>query len=86
VREALLEMDPRSVLHNWGRVECFRRNLLTEHGAVTHELLDAEPQVFSVHYLRGVLVSAGLLNERAGSSWSGYGPSRPREVNQGPVI
>lgn len=66
VREALLEMDPRSVLHNWGRVECFRLlgDLLTEHGEVTHELLDAEPQAFSVHYLRGVLVSAGLLNER----------------------
>lgn len=66
VREALLEMEPRSVLQNWGRVESFRLlgNLLSEHGKVTHELLDAEPQHFSVHYLRGVLVSAGILRER----------------------
>lgn len=66
VREALLEMEPRSVLQNWGRVESFRLlgSLLREHGEVTHELLDAKPQVLSVHYLRGVLVSAGILTER----------------------
>lgn len=66
VRSALTQVDPRSLLTNWGRTESLTilARLLDDHGHVTHELLDEEGSRMSVHYLRALLVSADVLEER----------------------
>lgn len=66
VRTALMEVDPRGLLSNWGRTESLTllARLLKEHGYVTHDLLDLEGSRTGVHYLRALLVSAGVLEER----------------------
>ena len=66
VRSALTQVDPRSLLTNWGRTESLTllARLLDDHGHVTHELLDREGSRMGVHYLRALLVSAGVLEER----------------------
>lgn len=67
VREALTELErPRSLLNNWHGLASLR--LLTEiaQGRIelSHEALDALPQVFYVNYLRATLVTAGALPHR----------------------
>lgn len=66
VRTALLGVVPRGLLSNWGRTESLTllARLLDEHGHVTHELLDQEGNRTGVHYLRALLVSANVLEER----------------------
>lgn len=67
VRDALTELErPRSLLNNWHSLASMR--LLTDiaQGRIElrHEALDAQPQVFSVNYLRAMLVAAGALPPR----------------------
>lgn len=67
VRDALTELErPRSLLNNWHNLASLR--LLTDiaQGRIelSHEALDAQPQVFSVNYLRAMLVAAGALPPR----------------------
>lgn len=66
VRRAWTQIAPRSLLSNWGRTESLNLlgRLLKEHDEVTHVLLDEEGSRMSVHYLRAVLVEAGVLEER----------------------
>lgn len=67
VRDALTELEqPRSLLNNWHKLASLR--LLTDIAQgrleLSHDALDARPQVFSVTYLRAVLVAAGALPPR----------------------
>lgn len=67
VRDALTELkQPRSLLNNWHSLASLR--LLTDiaQGRIdlSHDALDARPQVFSVTYLRAMLVAAGALPPR----------------------
>jgi len=67
VRDALTELKrPRSLLNNWHSLASLR--LLTDIAqgriALSHEALDAQPQVFSVNYLRAMLIAAGALPPR----------------------
>lgn len=67
VRDALAELErPRSLLTNWHSLASLR--LLTEivQGEIelSHDALDSQPQVFSVNYLRAILVAAGALPPR----------------------
>jgi hypothetical protein len=67
VRDALTERErPRSLLTNWHDLASLR--LLTSiaqgHVDLSHDALDARPQVFSVTYLRALLVAAGALPSR----------------------
>lgn len=66
VREALVQVDPRGLLAKWGKPGSLTllARLLDQHGHVTHELLDQEGSRTGVHYLRALLVSAGVLEER----------------------
>lgn len=66
VRDALAQVDPRSVLANWGRTESLTllAKMLEQHNGVTHELLDEQGSRTGVHYLRALLVSTGVLEER----------------------
>lgn len=67
VRDALTELErPRSLLTNWHDLASL--NLLTEIAQgrfdLSHDALDTRPQVFSVTYLRSMLVAAGALPPR----------------------
>lgn len=67
VRDALTELrQPRSLLNNWRGLASLR--LLTDIAQgrldLSHDALDAQPQVFSVNYLRAMLVAAGALPPR----------------------
>jgi len=67
VRDALTELErPRSLLNNWHNLASLR--LLTDMAQgrleLSHDALDARPQVFSVTYLRATLVAAGALPPR----------------------
>lgn len=67
VRDALTELrQPRSLLSNWRGLASLR--LLTDIAAgrldLSHDALDAQPQVFSVNYLRAMLVAAEALPPR----------------------
>lgn len=67
VRDVLVATHrPRSILSNWDRVESLSllACLARQHGDLTHELLDAKGNGFSVNYLRALLVAAGTLRER----------------------
>ncbi|MDT0203907.1 hypothetical protein Q9R27_18270, partial [Nocardioides sp. AE5] len=57
---------PRSILSNWNRIGSLSllAKLAREHTDLTHELLDAEGNRFSVNYLRAVLVATGALPAR----------------------
>ena len=67
VRDALTELrQPRSLLSNWRGLASLR--LLTDIAQgrldLSHDTLDARPQVFSVNYLRALLVAADALPAR----------------------
>lgn len=67
VRDALTELRrPRSLLNNWHSLASL--HLLTDIAEgrldLSHDALDARPQVFSVTYLRAMLVAAGALPPR----------------------
>lgn len=67
VRDALTELrQPRSLLNNWHKLASLR--LLTDiaqgHLELSHDALDALPPVFSVTYLRAMLVAARALPTR----------------------
>ncbi|MEJ1092926.1 hypothetical protein [Microbacterium istanbulense] len=67
VRDALTELErPRSLLSNWRNLPSL--HLLADIAAgrveLTHAALDARAQVFSVTYLRAMLVAAGALPSR----------------------
>lgn len=67
VRDALTELkQPRSLLNNWHSLASL--HLLTDIAQdrieLSHDALDARPQVFSVTYLRAMLVAAGALPPR----------------------
>ncbi|QQB65053.1 hypothetical protein I6I18_01115 [Kytococcus sedentarius] len=67
VRDALTEFrQPRSLLNNWHDLPSL--HLLTDIARgrldLSHDALDARPQVFSVTYLRAMLVAAGALPPR----------------------
>ena len=67
VRDALTELkQPRSLLSNWHSLASL--HLLTDIAQgrldLSHDALDARPQVFSVNYLRAILVAAGALPPR----------------------
>ena len=67
IGDALTELrQPRSLLSNWRGLASLR--LLTDIAAgrldLSHDALDAQPQVFSVNYLRAMLVTAGALPPR----------------------
>jgi hypothetical protein len=67
VRDVLVATQrPRSILSNWDRIESLSllARLARHHDRLTHELLDAEGDRFSVTYLRALLVAAGTLPER----------------------
>jgi len=71
VRDALTEAtQPRSLLTNWHSLASM--HLLTDIASgrieLSHDALDAQPQVFSVTYLRAMLVAAGAL-ECASLRW-----------------
>ena len=62
VRDALTELrQPRSLLNNWHDLPSL--HLLTDIAQgrldLSHDALDARPQVFSVTYLRAMLVASG---------------------------
>ena len=61
VRDALTELErPRSLLNNWHDLPSL--HLLTDIAQgrldLSHDALDARPQVFSVTYLRAMLVAS----------------------------
>lgn len=67
VRDALTEMRrPRSLLNNWHDLPSL--HLLTDIAQgrldLSHDALDSRPQVFSVTYLRAMLVAGGALPPR----------------------
>lgn len=67
VRDALTELRrPRSLLNNWHSIASL--HLLTDIAQgrldLSHDALDDRPQVFSVTYLRAMLVAAGALPPR----------------------
>ncbi|MFT8636803.1 MAG: hypothetical protein ABF811_02445 [Pseudoclavibacter sp.] len=67
VRDALTELrQPRSLLNNWHDLPSL--HLLTDIAQgrldLSHDALDARPQVFSVTYLRAMLVASGALPPR----------------------
>lgn len=67
VRDVLVATQrPRSILGNWDRIESIGllARLAQQHDRLTHELLDAEGDRFSVGYLRAILVATGVLPER----------------------
>ena len=67
VRDALVSTSrPRSILSNWDRITSLSllARLVSQHAELTHELLDAEGNRFSVTYLRALLVTTGVLPER----------------------
>jgi len=67
VRDALTERErPRSLLSNWHDLASLRLLTSIAQGQVelSHDALDARPQVFSVSYLRALLVAAGALPPR----------------------
>ena len=67
VRDVLVATGrPRSILSNWNNTESLSllAKLARQHDRLSHELLDAEGDRFSVGYLRALLVAAGSLPER----------------------
>lgn len=67
VRDALAELErPRSLLSNWHNLASLRLLIDIAHGRLdlTHDALDTQPQVFSVGYLRALLVATGALTAR----------------------
>lgn len=67
VRDALAEIErPRSLLSNRRNLASLRLLSDIARGQVelSHHALDAQPQVFSVTYLRAILVAAGALPPR----------------------
>lgn len=67
VRDVLVATGrPRSVLSNWRGIESLSllAKLACQPDQLSHELLDAEGDRFSVGYLRALLVAAGSLPER----------------------
>jgi hypothetical protein len=67
VRDALLATDtPRSLLNNWHNLPSLHLLAEIAQGRIelTHDALDARPQVFSLTYLRALLVAAGALPPR----------------------
>ena len=67
VRDALTELHrPRSLLSNWHDLASLRLLTAIAQGEVdlSHDALDARPQVPSVSYLRAMLVAAGALPVR----------------------
>lgn len=67
VRDVLVTSQrPRSILSNWDRIESLSllAKLACQHEQLSHELLDAEGDRFSVGYLRALLVAAGCLPDR----------------------
>lgn len=67
VRDSLIEgVSARSIVANWNRIESLTllARLAREHDNLSHEVLDAEGERFSVNYLRAVLVSSGALPDR----------------------
>lgn len=67
VRDALAERErPRSLLTNWHDLASLRLLIDIAQGRLdlSHDALDARPQVFSVTYLRALLVTAGALPPR----------------------
>jgi hypothetical protein len=67
VRDVLVATGrPRSILSNWTSTESLSllAKLARQHEQISHELLDAEGDRFSVGYLRALLVAAGALPER----------------------
>lgn len=67
VRDALAETaQPRSLLANWRDLASMRLLIEIAQGRLdlSHDSLDAQPQVFSVTYLRAMLVATGALPPR----------------------
>jgi len=67
VRDVLVATHrPRSILNNWDRIESLTllARLARQHDELSHELLDAEGDRFSVGYLRALLVATGVLPDR----------------------
>lgn len=67
VRDVLVATQrPRSILSNWDRIESLSllARLARQHDELSHELLDAEGDRFSVGYLRALLVATGVLPDR----------------------
>lgn len=67
VRDVLVATQrPRSILSNWDRIESLSllARLARQREELSHELLDAEGDRFSVGYLRALLVATGVLPER----------------------
>src|SRR5690625_2191802 len=67
VRDTLVELErPRSLLTNWHDLASLRLLTSIARGEVdlSHDALDARPQVFSVTYLRSMLLAAGALPPR----------------------
>lgn len=67
VRDALLATDtPRSLLNNWHNLPSLHLLADIAQGRIelAHDALDARPQVFSLTYLRALLVASGALPPR----------------------
>lgn len=67
VRDALVATQrPRSILNNWDRIDSLSllARLARQHDELSHELLDAQGDRFSVGYLRALLVTTGVLPDR----------------------
>lgn len=67
VRDVLVATGrPRSILSNWNNIESLSllAKLARQQEQLTHELLDAEGDRFSVGYLRALLVATGVLPDR----------------------
>lgn len=67
LRDALVELErPRSLLSNWRNLASLRLlcDIANDRIELTHDALDAQPQVFSLTYLRAVLVAVGALPPR----------------------
>lgn len=67
VRDVLIATGrPRSILSNWNNIESLSllAKLGRQHEQLSHDLLDAEGDRFSVGYLRALLVATGVLPDR----------------------
>jgi hypothetical protein len=67
VRDVLVATQrPRSILSNWDRIESFSllARLAGQREELSHDLLDAQGDRFSVGYLRALLVATGVLPDR----------------------
>jgi len=89
VRDVLVGTNrPRSILNNWTNTDSLSllAKLASQHDQLSHELLDAEGERFSVGYLRALLVATGALPERDESTPPGCDDSPTASSTRSPTL